>query len=57
MHNFKHLHAMVSGFRSCELPDRWLFLVCAARWVAWFAGVVTSAYDQAVSLHAAGSLR
>jgi hypothetical protein len=47
LHNFKHLHAMVEGFRSCALPDRWLFLICAARWVAWYAGLSTKAYDRA----------
>jgi hypothetical protein len=50
MHNFKHLHAMVAGFRSCALPDRWLFLTCAARWVAWYAGLSTEAYQRAQPL-------
>jgi hypothetical protein len=47
LHNFKHLHAMVAGFRSCALPDRWLFLICAARWVAWYAGLSSAAYARA----------
>src|SRR5262249_4174658 len=47
LHNVKHLHAMVEGFRSCGLPERWLFLICAARWVAWYAGISTAAYERA----------
>ena len=50
LHNFKHLHAMVEGFRSCALPDRWLFLICAARWVAWYAGCSSEAYQRAQPL-------
>jgi hypothetical protein len=50
LHNFKHLHAMVEGFRSCALPDRWLFLMCAARWVAWYAGLSIEAYERAQPL-------
>ena len=50
LHNFKHLHAMVEGFRSCALPDRWLFLICAARWVAWYAGRSSEAYERAQPL-------
>lgn len=50
LHNFKHLHAMVAGFRSCALPDRWLFLICAARWVAWYAGLSCTAYQRAQAL-------
>jgi hypothetical protein len=48
LHNFKHLHAMVEGFRGCALPDRWLFLICAARWVAWYAGLSCEAYERAM---------
>jgi hypothetical protein len=50
LHNFKHLHAMVEGFRSCGLLDRWLFLICAARWVAWYAGLSSEAYERAQPL-------
>ena len=50
LHNFKYLHAMVEGFRSCALPDRWLFLICAARWVAWYAGLSSGAYERAQPL-------
>jgi hypothetical protein len=50
LHNFKHLHAMVDGFRGCALPDRWLFLICAARWVAWYAGLSSAAYERAQPL-------
>jgi hypothetical protein len=50
LHNFKHLHAMVAGFRGCALPDRWLFLICAARWVAWYAGLSSEAYQRAQPL-------
>jgi hypothetical protein len=47
LHSFKHLHAMVEEFYACELPDRWQFLIAAARWVAWYAGMWTEVYDHA----------
>jgi len=50
LHNFKHLHAMVDEFYACPLPDRWQFLVGAARWAAWYAGLWTEVYDRAAPL-------
>ncbi|MCU0495057.1 MAG: hypothetical protein MUD01_26005 [Chloroflexaceae bacterium] len=48
LHNYKHLHAMVDEFRACNHPDRWNFLIAAARWISWYAGKWTEAYDEAV---------
>lgn len=50
LHNFKHLHATCEEFYACALPDRWGFLVAAARFAAWYAGVTTEAYQRAASL-------
>ena len=49
LHNFKHLHASVEEFHACTLPDRWNFLIAAARFIAWYAGVTTEAYSRAVA--------
>lgn len=38
LHNFKHLYAMVMEFRGSTHPDRWNYLIAAARWIAWYAG-------------------
>jgi hypothetical protein len=48
MHNVKHLHAAVAEFRASTDPDRWSFLVAAAKWVSWYAGEDTTTYEQAV---------
>jgi hypothetical protein len=50
LHNFKHLHATVEEFYACALPDRWNFLIAAARFMAWYAGVTTDAYERAIAL-------
>ena len=50
LHNFKHLHAVCEDFYACCLPDRWGFLVGAARFAAWYAGVTTEAYERAAPL-------
>ncbi|MBC8075236.1 MAG: hypothetical protein H7Y32_04095, partial [Chloroflexales bacterium] len=50
LHNFKHLHATCEEFYACALPDRWGFLVAAARFAAWYAGVTTEAYERAAPL-------
>ncbi|MFQ3660868.1 MAG: hypothetical protein SNJ69_00595 [Chloroflexaceae bacterium] len=47
LHNFKHLHAMVEEFRACHVPDRWNYLIAAARFIAWYAGKWTEACDRA----------
>lgn len=48
LHNLKHLHATVQEFYACALPDRWNFLIAASRFIAWYAGLTTEAYDRAV---------
>lgn len=53
MHNVKHLHAMVEEFRACTDPDRWHFLIAAARWISWYAGKDTGTYQRAVAALAA----
>lgn len=53
LHNFKHLNAMVKEFRASSHPDRWNYLIAAARWMAWYAGIDRSAYQQAVGVMAA----
>ena len=53
MHNVKHLHAMVEEFRACTDPERWHFLIAAARWISWYAGRDTGTYDRAVTALAA----
>lgn len=47
LHNFKHLHALVEEFRACDLPERWNYLMAAARFIAWYAGKWIDAYDRA----------
>jgi hypothetical protein len=49
LHNFKHLYSMVDEFKASSLPDRWVYLVGAARWIAWYAGKNTQVYRRAVS--------
>jgi hypothetical protein len=48
LHNFKHLHAMISEFQACSHPDRWKFLIAAARFMSWYAELDTSAYQRAI---------
>jgi hypothetical protein len=47
LHNFKHLYAMVMEFRASTHPDRWQYLIAAARWIAWYAGKNTRAHGLA----------
>jgi len=49
MHNVKHLHAMVEEFHACTDPDRWHFLIAAARWISWYAGKNTGTHQQAMA--------
>ncbi len=47
MHNVKHLNSMVEEFMSCSHPDRWHYLIAAARFIAWYAGKNQSVYARA----------
>lgn len=47
LHNYKHLHSCVEEFYACHLPDRWNYLIAAARWISWYAGKWTEAYERA----------
>lgn len=47
LHNFKHLNSMVIEFRQSQQPDRWKFLIQAAKFMAWYYGLTTRAYEQA----------
>ncbi|MGA0414005.1 MAG: hypothetical protein ACO3L9_04880 [Aquiluna sp.] len=50
MHNVKHLHSCLGEFRASSNPDRWNFLISAAKWVSWYAGKNTKTYERAVGL-------
>jgi hypothetical protein len=65
MHNIKHLNSMVIEFRRATLqqgshPDHWNFLIQAAKFLTWYYGLTTDAYqraDAALERHrAAGNL-
>ena len=47
MHNVKHLHACLEEFRMSSHPDKWNFLMAAAKWVSWYAGKDTRIFDRA----------
>jgi hypothetical protein len=47
MHNVKHLHACLEEFRMSSHPDRWNFLIAAAKWISWYAGKDTRIFDRA----------
>ncbi|HMN26720.1 MAG TPA: hypothetical protein PKE45_01100, partial [Caldilineaceae bacterium] len=47
LHNVKHLNSMVLEFRSSNGPDRWNFLLQAAKFIGWYAGLTTTAYTRA----------
>ena len=47
MHNVKHLHSCLGEFKSSTHPDRWNFLISAAKWVSWYAGKDTSTFQRA----------
>jgi hypothetical protein len=34
MHNVKHLHSCLEEFRASTHPDRWNFLIAAAKWIS-----------------------
>lgn len=50
MHNVKHLHSCLEEFRASSSPDRWNFLISAAKWVSWYAGKDTGTYQRALGL-------
>ncbi|MCU0511164.1 MAG: hypothetical protein MUE40_01195 [Anaerolineae bacterium] len=54
MHSVKHLNAMTAEFNGSDHPDRWRYLVGAARFIAWYAGLNTGAYRRAQAVLAAG---
>jgi hypothetical protein len=47
MHNIKHLNSMVLEFQQCDHLDRWNFLIQAAKFISWYAGLTTEAYGLA----------
>lgn len=47
LHNVKHLNSMVIEFCASELPDRWGFLIQAAKFMSWYAGLTTDGYRRA----------
>jgi hypothetical protein len=49
MHNVKHLHSCLEEFRESNHPDRWNFLIGAAKWVSWYAGKNTKFYEEALT--------
>lgn len=50
MHNVKHLHSCLGEFRASTNPDRWNFLVAAAKWISWYAGKDTRTYQRAMGV-------
>jgi len=49
MHNVKHLHSCLEEFRESSHPDRWNFLIAAAKWVSWYAGKNTRFHTEALA--------
>jgi len=47
MHNVKHLHSCIAEFRASQHPDRWNFLIAAAKWISWYAGKDVTTYQRA----------
>ena len=47
MHNVKHLHSCLEEFAVSTHPDRWNFLIAAAKWISWYAGKNTSVHSRA----------
>jgi len=50
MHNVKHLHSCLEEFRESSHPDRWNFLIAAAKWISWYAGKDTKVYQRALAV-------
>ncbi|MBU6352517.1 MAG: hypothetical protein KJS67_00595 [Actinomycetales bacterium] len=55
MHNVKHLHSCLEEFAASTHPDRWNFLIAAAKWVSWYAGKNTAYYQRAVKVLASSA--
>lgn len=49
LHSFKHLNSMVKEWHLSQHPDRWNYLIAAARFIAWYADVKTEVYARASS--------
>lgn len=49
MHNVKHLHSCLQEFRESTHPDRWNFLIAAAKWISWYAGKDTKIHQRALA--------
>jgi hypothetical protein len=49
MHNVKHLHSCLGEFRASTNPDRWNFLIAAAKWITWYAGKDVKTYNLAMA--------
>jgi hypothetical protein len=47
MHSVKHLNSMVEEFTSSTHRDRWNYLIAATRFMTWYAGLNTGAYQRA----------
>jgi hypothetical protein len=47
MHNVKHLHSCLGEFHASTNPDRWNFLIAAAKWISWYAGQNTETFRRA----------
>lgn len=47
LHNVKHLNSMVKEFHASSQPDRWDFLMQAAKFMSWYAGLTTAGYRRA----------
>ncbi len=50
LHSFKHLNAMTKEFYASSHPDRWQYLIAAARFMTWYAGLNTNAYRRAAEV-------
>lgn len=50
MHNVKHLHSCLGEFRVSTNPDRWNFLISAAKWISWYAGKDVETYNRAMAV-------
>jgi hypothetical protein len=47
LHNFKHLNSMVIEFHRCPHPNRWNFLMQGAKFLTWYCGLTTAAFERA----------
>jgi hypothetical protein len=56
LHNVKHLNSMVIEFYACDHPDRWDFLIQAAKFMSWYAGLTTEGYHCAEAALASAAM-